>query len=150
VQLRLRIERQRPAGVILGRDRRQLLASPGEEGALDAVVPLDRIEDANGPLSVHESVAQAANLGVVRRERPRAMPVGEAGHFAHWFLQEIHPRGTEDTEKTTKRTKEMPIACASLAFFLLSFLCLWGESSLVLVFRHAKSWSGSSRSFFFV
>ncbi|MNE37517.1 hypothetical protein D3C80_1313720 [compost metagenome] len=54
------VERQRPVEVIVAIDRRHFLALGLEESLANAVVPLDRIKDANGRLRQHNAIGQYA------------------------------------------------------------------------------------------
>src|SRR5207253_3777068 len=83
VLLGFHIERQGPAGVVLRRHRRQLAAAGGEEGAFDVIVPLDGVEDANGPLGFDEAVAERADRRFIRVEGSPRLAVGGGREFAH-------------------------------------------------------------------
>src|SRR5438045_7217519 len=83
MQLRLGVERQRPHLVEFARDGWQFAAALFEEGALDAVVPLDGIQNADGPLRLHEPIAQGANHTFIRCECPRRSAVGTGYQSTH-------------------------------------------------------------------
>src|SRR5262249_44919768 len=64
----LGIERERAGQVVIAGDGGQFGAALLKEGALDLIAPFDRVEDANRPLGLYESIAQRANHALVGRE----------------------------------------------------------------------------------
>ena len=72
------VEGQGAGEVVVAGDRRQFAAALLEEGPLDVVVPLDGVEDADGPLGLDEAVAEAADPGF-KVGRQGATLMGAAG-----------------------------------------------------------------------
>src|SRR5262249_48292323 len=83
VKLLLRLKRKRRLEIIVTGDRGQVAAARFEKGALDIIVPIDGVQDADRPLRLDETVTQGANHALISSERPLNGAVRTGSNFTH-------------------------------------------------------------------
>src|SRR5262249_43056021 len=121
VQLLLGVERQRPALVVVARHRRQLAGPGGEERPFDVVVPLDGVEDADGPLRPDRAVAEGARGGWVAREgrwRPGGTGDGGVAHQRGPGAVAAARAGRRGLARLSGSGARSPGSCRALPYFL--------------------------------